>query len=131
MAAHLYPTGAAHLLGDPTDLDLVADTLKLLCYEGAYNAAHEYVSDLTGADIVDRSPALAGKTVGGGVLDATDPVTLPTLTGDPFSAVILYVDTGADATSALLAYFDVDTFTPNGLDVHIVFNPAGLLSIAD
>ncbi len=127
--SQLYPKGAAHILGLATKADLVADTIKVLFYSGAYNGAHEFVSDLTGASIIARSGALAGKTVTSGVFDAND-ITLTAVSGAAFGEVILYKDTGADASSPVLAIFDISTFTPNGSDVTVVFNASGLFSIA-
>lgn len=129
MASQLYPIGAAHLLGLATKVDLVADTVKILFYAGSYSGAHEFVGDLTGGSIIARSGALAGKAVTGGVFDAND-LTITSVSGSAFTHVILYKDTGSDATSPLLAIFDVASFTPNGGDVNVVFNASGLFSIA-
>lgn len=129
MASQLYPTGAAHLLGLSTKVDLVADTIKMLFYSGSFSAAHEFVGDLTGASIIARSGALAGKTVTGGVFDAND-LTVTSVSGSAFTHVILYKDTGADGTSPLVAIYDISSFTPNGSDVDVIFNASGLFSIA-
>jgi hypothetical protein len=125
----LYPQGAAHLLGKTTKIDLVADTLKILFYAGSYNSAHEFISDLTGASIIARSGALAGKTTTNGVFDGND-ITVVGVTGSAFTHVLLDKDTGADATSPLVANFDVTSFTPGGGDVNVVWSASGLFSIA-
>lgn len=127
--SQLYPKGAGHILGASTKVDLVADTIKILFYASAFNSAHEFVSDLTGASIIARSGALSGKTTTSGVFDAND-ITLTAVSGSGFSEVVLYKDTGADASSPLIAIFDVTTFTPSGGDVNVVFNASGLFSIA-
>lgn len=129
MASQLYPKGAAHILGAATKVDLVADNIKILFYSGAFSSGHEFVSDLTGASIIARSGNLAGKTVTSGVFDAND-LTVTAVSGAAFTHVILYKDSGADATSPLLAIFDVSSFTPSGGDVNVVFNASGLFSIA-
>lgn len=129
MASQLYPKGAAHLLGLSTKLDLVADNIKILFYSSAFSGSHEFVSDLTGGSIIARSGNLAGKTVTSGFFDAND-LTITAVSGSAFTHVILYKDTGSDATSPLIAVFDVSTFTPNGGDVNVVFNASGLFSIA-
>ena len=129
MASQLYPKGAAHILGSATKVDLVADTIKILFYSGSFSSAHEFVSDLTGASIIARSGALAGKTVTSGVFDAND-ITLTAVSGSAFTHVILYKDTGSDATSPLIAIFDVSSFTPSGGDISVVFNASGIFSIA-
>lgn len=129
MASQLYATGAAHILGLSTKVDLVADNIKILFYAGSFTGTDEFVSDLTGASIIARSGNLAGKTVTGGVFDAND-LTITAVSGSAFAHVLLYKDTGSDATSVLIANFDVATFTPSGGDVNVVFNASGLFSIA-
>ncbi len=131
MANQLYPFGKAHLLGRATKVDLVADTIKLLFYDASadvYDSANEFVAGLTAGEIIARSAALAGKTVTSGVFDADD-VTLSAVTGDQFESVIIYKDTGSDATSPLIAWWDVTAFTPNGGDITVVFNASGLFGI--
>ncbi len=128
MTSQLYPIGKAHILGAATRVDFVADNIKILFYSSSYNAAHEFVSDLTGASIIARSGNLAGKTVLLGVLDAND-LTVTSVSGSAFTHVILYKDSGSDATSPLVAIFDVTSFLPSGGDVNVVFNASGLFAI--
>jgi hypothetical protein len=134
VASQLYPKGGAHLLGRATKVDLLVDTIKIMFYAGAFTATDEFVSDLTGASIVARSGALAGKTITPGALigatfDAND-ITLTAVTGAAFGLVLAYKDNGGvDASSPLLAKFEVATFTPNGGDVNVVFNASGLWQI--
>lgn len=125
----LYPKGAAHILGLATKVDLVADTIKYLFYASTYNSAHEFVSDLTGASIVARSAALAGKTVTSGVFAANNS-SITAVTGAAFSELVLYKDTGVDSSSPLIAIFDIATFTPTGADISVIWNASGLFSIA-
>lgn len=131
MASQLYPKGKEHLLGATTQVDMNSDTIKVMLIHSAttaYNSGHEFVSDLTGGGIVARSGALASVTLTSGTVDAADK-TITSVTGSTVDAVILYKDTGSDATSPLIAWFDVSTFTPNGSDVNVVFNASGLFSI--
>lgn len=125
----LYPKGAAHILGLSTKVDLIADNIKVLFYAGSFSSTHEFVGDLTGASIVARSGNLAGKSVTGGVFDAND-ITITAVSGSAFTHVILYKDTGSDATSVLVAEFTVASFAPGGGDVNVIFNVSGLFSIA-
>lgn len=129
MASQLYPIGAAHIIGRSTKVDLIADNIKTLFYSGSFDSAHEFVSDLTGASIIARSGNLAGKTSTNGVFDAND-ITYTAFTGSAFTHVILYKDSGADATSPLVAFMDVDSYTPSGRDVTVVWNASGIFSIA-
>lgn len=109
-------------------IDYTSATLKVLFYAGAFVSTHQFVSDLTGASIVARSAALSGVTVTNGVLDLND-VTVTSVSGSAFTLVYLYKDTGADATSNLLASFVVASFTPSGLDVTVSWNASGLFKL--
>ena len=129
MASQLFPKGAGHLLGASTAIDYTANNMKILFYSGAITTTWEFVSDLTGASIIARSGNLAGKTTTNGVADAND-FTVTAVSGSAFTHVILYADSGSDATSRLLAVFDVASFTPTGGDISVIFNASGLFSIA-
>lgn len=126
MSSQLYPKGAENFLDG--EIDLGADNIKLLFYSGSYNSAHEFHADLTGGSIVGTSPNLAGKTVTNGVFDAND-LTVTGASASAFTHVVLYQDTGSSATSRLIAFFDVASFTPSG-DVLVIFHASGLFSIA-
>jgi hypothetical protein len=80
---------------------------------------HEFLDDVpAGARIA--TAALSGRGIdGAGVCDGDD-VTFLAVTGAQVDAVVLYVDTGVEATSRLVAYIDNFTgfpFTPSGGDV--------------
>jgi hypothetical protein len=131
MSSQLYPLGKAHLLGLSSQVDLVADDIRVFLIHSAttpYNAADEFVDDLAGGGIVARSGNLSGKSVTAGVFDATDE-TVPSVSGADVDAVILVKDSGSDATSPLIAWFDVATLTPNGDDINVLFNGSGLFAI--
>ncbi len=131
MTSQLYPKGKAHLLGLSTKADLVADTIKVMLLHSAtaaYSSSHEFVSDLTGGGIVARSGALASKTVTSGVFDAND-ITITAVSGSSIDALVLYKDSGSDATSPVVGWFDLSSFTPNGGDITVVFNASGIFGI--
>lgn len=68
--------------------------------------------------------ALTNKTTQNGVYNA-DPVTFPAVAGDTVQAMILYIDTGTEANSPLIGYFDVLAgfpFLPSGADVQAVWD---------
>src|SRR5438552_3438433 len=103
-----------------------SDTIKVMIVKvaQAFNSAHQFVSDLTAGNIVVRSAALTGKTITNGVFNS-NAVTF-TAVADPGTncLFILYKDTGNDATSPLIAYYDTGTnipVRPNGGD--ITFTP--------
>lgn len=99
MANALYDTGRnAFLLGD---IDWVADTIKVVLVDAA-----DYTVNLSTHDFLDDVPAaarvatatLASKTASAGVADAAD-VTFTAVSGDISEALVIYKDTGVEATS--------------------------------
>jgi hypothetical protein len=87
------------------------------------------VSDLSGAGIVARASAgLTTKIVTGGVFDADD-VTLTAVAGATIDAVIVYKDSGSDATSVLVAWMDVTPFSPTGGNITVIWSGSGLFAI--
>lgn len=82
----------------------------------AYNAAHQFRSQLTGV-AGGTHGTLTAKTVVGGVFDAAD-TTIPAVTaGAAVVAVVTYKDTGNAATDALISYQEIASTTPDGSDV--------------
>ena len=68
--------------------------------------------------------ALTTQTTDKGVADADD-LTFTTVTGDQVESLILYKDTGVEATSTLLVFIDNATglpVTPSGGDIDIVWS---------
>ena len=128
--SQLYPKGKKKILD--ADIDLLVDDLKVALIDTAdetYNAADEFLADITGAGIVATSANLTGKTTTDGVFDA-DNTTLVSVTGDQSEAMILYKDTGSSATSPLIAWFDLAApYTPTGVNADVVFSGSGLFAI--
>ena len=95
-------------------INVSSQTLKVLLVDSSYSFSqnvHEFVSDISSSAIKARSTALANVQNLLGVLDADD-LNIINYAGDAFEAVILYVDTGSDATSRLIAYIDTATGIP-------------------
>lgn len=92
----------------------------------------DVVTDLAGAGIVGRSPALGSKTTLRGVFDAAD-TAFTAVTGDQCEIMFLVKDTGADGTSPVLAIIDSFTsgmpVTPNGGDINVTFAAAGIAAL--
>ena len=130
MSNAIYPSALnAFLEGD---LDLLSIDVRALLVTGdyTYDAADDFLDDISGGDIIAVSGNLTGKTVGtpsGGVFDASDITISSVGPDDPIRAVILYEHTGSDATSHLIAYLDTLSagnpinFTPTGTDVTIIW----------
>lgn len=122
MASALYPSFKELLLGG--DIDLAVDTLKCVLIDSAdytYSAAHDFLNDVAAGSRVGTPQTLGSKTLTSGVFDAGD-VTFPAVTGDPSEAIVIWKDTGNEATSSLIAFIDGLSVTPNGGDINVVWS---------
>jgi hypothetical protein len=137
MANALYPKAKAQYLKGAIDLSSASLTIRAYSLDTAfytYSASHEFLSDVAGGSRIKKSNPLTGKTVNltTGAFDSDDP-TMEAVTGADIDAIILYIDTGVDATSRLLMYQDssISTvpFTPDGSDVRIVVDAAGWFTL--
>lgn len=104
------------------------DTIKAVLVDtGTYSpnlSAHEFLSDVSTGARIAVSGAFTGKTTAGGAADAND-ITFTSVTGASIEAIMLYKDTGTDATSPLIAYIDTATglpITPNGGDIIVTWD---------
>lgn len=101
-------------------IDLVNDTIKCVLVDGAdYTPllnADEFLEDVAAGARVGTPQTLASKTVTAGVFDAAD-VTFTAVSGDECEYILIYQDTGDEATSRLIALID----SASGLPV----NPSG------
>jgi len=123
MANALYDKGREGFLDGSIDWD--TDNIKVVLIDAAdYTvnlATDEDLADIAGAARVSTSGNLAGKTATAGVADAND-VTFSSVSGDESEAVVIYKDSGVEATSRLIAYIDTATglpITPNGSDITV------------
>jgi hypothetical protein len=104
------------------------DTIKAVLLDtGTYTvnlSAHEFLSDIGTGARISTSGAFTGKATTGGAADAND-VTFTSVTGASIEAIVLYRDTGVDATSPLIAFIDTATglpITPNGGDIIVTWD---------
>ncbi len=100
---------------------LLTDDIRVILLDSSYtySSAHDFLDDISAGSRVAVSGALAGKSVTGGIFDATD-VPFTGLTGDAITQGYYYKHTGTESTSRLLIYFhqaEGITFTPNGDNV--------------
>lgn len=126
MANTRYPKARQSSLSGSPSIDMDSQPIKFLLVKTAqaYNAAHQYVADITAGNIVARSAALTGKTVTDGVFDS-DPAVFTTPAAGSNCNVIMYQDTTVDATSPLIAFYDTGTNFPiptNDLDITVDHN---------
>jgi hypothetical protein len=67
---------------------------------------------------------LTAKSTTGGAADAAD-ITFTAVSGASIEAIIIYVDSGTEATSPLIAFIDTATglpITPNGGDIIVTWD---------
>lgn len=124
MANQLYPKAKEDFISG--NIDLTSDTIKIVLVDTAdytFDSAHEDLADVAGAGRV-ATATLGSKTVTSGVFDAAD-ATFSNVTGDQAEALIIYKDSGVEATSRLIAYIDTATglpITPGGGDITVAFS---------
>lgn len=123
MANALYDLAREAFLGGDIAFDtdnIKAALLDLTDYTPNLTT-NQFLSDVPAGAIVATSGNLAAKTITLGVADAAD-VTFTAVTGDESEYILLYQDTGVDATSRLIALIDTATglpVTPNGGDITV------------
>lgn len=109
-------------------LNWLTDTVKTLMVDtAAYTvnlSVHEFLSDIPSSARITTPVTLTSKSTSGGAADAAD-ATFTSVSGPSIEAIIIYKDTGTEATSPLLAYIDTATglpITPNGGDIIVTWD---------
>lgn len=123
MANALYDKGReAFLTGD---IDWLNDNIKVTLVDtNDYTAnlsTDQFYSSVPLAARIASSGNLSSKTAASGVADAAD-VLFTSVTGDVSEALVIWQDTGVEASSRLIAYIDVASglpVTPNGGDITV------------
>lgn len=124
MANAIYPKWKEAVIQGSANSSLAGDVKAILVdtADYTYNAAHDFLDDVTGAAIVATSANLGTKTYTNGTFDTAD-FTFTAVTGDVSEALIIYIDTGSAATSRLVCYRDTNVtglpVTPNGGDITV------------
>lgn len=102
------------------NINLLTDTLKVVLVDSADYTVNlstdEFLSDIPAGGRIATSNALSNKVTTDGIFDADDS-EFTSVSGDVFEAAVLYLDTGVEGTSRLIAYLDTATglpFTPHG-----------------
>lgn len=126
MVNALYDKGREAFLN--AGISFSADTIKMVLIDVTnYTvdlANHQYLSSIPVAARVAISAALTSKTSTNGVANAANP-TFTAVTGSSAEAIVIYKDTGNEATSPLIAYIDnagAMTVTPNGNDIPVLID---------
>lgn len=133
MANAVYPKWKEAIIQASSNSSL-GGTVKIALIDLAdytYSSAHEFYSSASAA-AVGTPQTIGTKTYVNGLFDGAD-VTFTAVTGDPCEALIIFIDTGVEATSRLVAYFDTGVtglpVTPNGGDIGITFNASGIVQL--
>lgn len=96
------------------NIDVTVNQIKILFVDSTYSpniSSDEFVSNIPLSSIKHRSAALSNVTTTLGVLDADD-IVISDYPGDPFKALVLYLNTNIDSTSRLIAYIDNSSGLP-------------------
>ena len=106
-----------------SQINWMTDTVKvILVSTSAYTpqtAVHQYLADIPVSARIAGPVTLTAKATTGGAADAAD-CTFTSVSGATINAIVIYKDTGTEATSPLIAYIDTATglpITPNGGDI--------------
>jgi len=123
----LYALGRQALC-DGASIAWLTDNIKCVLVDtGAYTpnfTADDNLDDIPIGARIATSGNLSGKANTLGVFDAAD-VVFSAVTGVQSEALVIYKDTGAPATSKLIAYIDVATglpVTPTGADITVTWD---------
>jgi hypothetical protein len=132
MTDAIYPKAKAQFLIGA--LDIRSGTMKALLLDGTtdyvFSSSHEFLSDVPAGARVKATQPFTGRAVNltTGAFDSDDP-TAQAVTGEDISRIILYLDTGVEATSRLIFFKDTGIttvpFTPDGSDIRIVVHANG------
>ena len=126
MANTLYDFARQRFLEE--QINWMTDTIKVILVDnGAYTpqtSVHQYLSDIPTSARIAGPVTLTSKATTGGAADAAD-CTFTSVTGASIESIIIYADTGVEATSPLIAYIDTATglpITPNGGDIIVTWD---------
>ncbi|ENU18649.1 hypothetical protein F994_02776 [Acinetobacter bohemicus ANC 3994] len=126
MANTLYDFARQRFL--EAQINWMTDTVKCLLVDtGAYTpqtSVHQYLSDIPTSARVAGPVLMSAKSTAGGAADAAD-VTFTAVSGNSIEAIIVYIDSGSENTSPLVAYIDTATglpITPNGGDIIVTWD---------
>ena len=123
VANEFYAEGLQAFAGKLIDWN--GDNIKALLATSAYSpntgaGGDKFVSDIPAAAIKARSPNFAGKSETGGILNASTITFSLVASGVALTRLVVYQDTGADATSRLIIKVDTGVNfpeTPIGGDI--------------
>lgn len=133
MSNQLYPKWKEAIAQATSNSSLGGTVKAVLVDTGTYtySAAHEFYSSITGA--AGTPQTIGSKTFTNGLFDGADVTFSAVPAGPSLEAIVIFIDTGSAATSRLVAYIDTGVtglpVTPNGGDIAILWNAAGILQL--
>lgn len=115
------------------DLDVIADNIKCVLVTSGYtfSAAHDFLDDVGAGTRIATSGNLASKTATTGYFDSADVTFTAVAGGSTIAGLWLYKDTGVEATSYLIAWYDTNaassaiSVATNGGDITVAPNASG------
>lgn len=124
-------------------VDFVADNIKVCLLEnGGFTAADKYMADVlntgnhAGVHDCGRTGNLASKTDTNGTAGAANPTASAVVTGHTINSIVVFKDTGSDATSPVIAFIDKQTdgvtaisLATNGSDILVSFSGSGIFDL--
>ncbi|QZM13673.1 hypothetical protein ABVS_3047 [Acinetobacter lwoffii] len=126
MANTLYDFARQRFL--EAQINWMTDTVKVILVDtGAYTpqtAVHQYLADIPISARIAGPVTLTSKSTAGGAADAAD-CTFTSVSGASIEAIVIYSDSGTEATSPLIAFIDTATglpITPNGGDIIVTWD---------
>ena len=137
MGNGLYDKGRNRFARGEIAWKVGGDTIRAFLVDSAQYTVdlvnHEFLTDLPGAARKGHSgntgrtdaPALTLIDPAAGVVDANNLIFSAVTAGTSFEAIVIFKDSGADATSPLIAYIDTGTGLPvtsNGADITIAWD---------
>jgi len=138
MANAIYPNYKEALLGGDSNISLAngESTVKVGLIDTAnnpYSASDTFLSDIdTTSGGIIASATITNTTITDGLFNGDD-VTFSSVTGDQCEALLIWIDTGAEATSRLVAFLDTGVsglpVSPNGSDIDIEWNVSGIFQL--
>jgi hypothetical protein len=126
----IYPKALEQMLQGGIDLSGTVKAALIDIDVYTYASGDQYYSAISSA-VIGTPQALIGKTYSLGIFSSANPV-FSGLTGAVVEAVVIYIDTGTESTSPLVAYIDQATglpFTPSGGSASLVWNASGIFQL--
>lgn len=132
MANAIYPKYKEALLSGSSNTGLNGTVnCTLVTGDYTYSATDEFITAISAGYRV-ATMALDNKTFTNGTFDA-DNAEYTSVTGAEVTSIVIWIDTGVEATSRLVAYIDTDVtnlpVTPNGGDILITWNASGIFTL--